>query len=131
MATLLVPQIVTGQTFGYFGPNGPPFRGTLSPDWAACGTGTIQSPVDFGKTTPHHPRWCKLAIDCDDNTMCAIFNNGHTIEGETEGVSTLTLDSVAYELVQFDRRVAIPTVTSARSPYSDIVISSGAWRNSW
>jgi carbonic anhydrase len=100
-ATLLVPQIVTGQTFGYFGPNGPAFWGTLSPDWVACGTGTIQSPVDFGKVTPHHPQWTKLAIDYDANTTGEIFNNGHTIEVETEGVNTLTLDGIVYELKQF------------------------------
>ncbi len=101
VASLLVPQIVTGQTFGYFGPNGPPFWGTLTPDWDACGTGKIQSPVDFSKGSPHHPRWRKLAIDYDANTMGAIFNNGHTIEVEIEGVNTLTLDGVVYELKQF------------------------------
>jgi carbonic anhydrase len=100
-ALLLVPRAVTGQTFEYFGPNGPSFWGTLSPDWTACGTGTIQSPVDFEKVAPHHPRWRQLAIDYDANTTGEIFNNGHTIEVETEGVNTLTLDGVVYELRQF------------------------------
>ena len=97
----LVPGTVTGQTFKYFGPDGPSFWGTMSPDWVACGTGTIQSPVDFAKLAPHHPRWRQLEIDYDANSVGEIFNNGHTIEIETEGVNTLTLDGVVYELKQF------------------------------
>ncbi len=96
-----MPSVALAQTFGYFGENGPSHWGTLSPDWVACGTGTIQSPVDFGKLAPHHPRWRKLDIDYDPNTTGEIFNNGHTIEVETEGINTLTLDDVPYELVQF------------------------------
>ena len=51
---LAMPSVAVAQTFGYFGENGPSHWGTLSPDWVACGTGTIQSPIDFGKVAPHH-----------------------------------------------------------------------------
>jgi carbonic anhydrase len=98
---LAIPSVAAAQTFGYFGENGPSHWGTLSPAWVACGAGTIQSPVDFDKLAPHHPRWHRLDIDYDRNTAGEIFNNGHTIEVETEGANTLTLDNVPYELVQF------------------------------
>jgi carbonic anhydrase len=96
-----MPSAALAQTFEYLGENGPSFWGTLSPAWATCVTGQTQSPVDFFKTTPHHPNWQQLDIAYDGNTTGTIFNNGHTIEVETEGSNTLTLDGVAYELVQF------------------------------
>jgi carbonic anhydrase len=41
-------------------------------------------------------------LDIDySRTTGEIFNNGHTIEVETEGENVLTLDHVAYDLVQF------------------------------
>jgi carbonic anhydrase len=98
---LAMPPVALAQTFGYFGENGPSHWGTLSPDWAACGAGTIQSPVDLGKLASHHPRGHRLDIDYDRDSTGEIFNNGHTIEVETEGTNTLTLDDVPYELVQF------------------------------
>ena len=98
---LLTLGAVKAQTFGYLGDIGPAHWGTLSPDWATCGSGEIQSPVDF-QQFPHHPQPSRqLSIDYDENTTGEIFNNGHTIEVETDGNNTLTLDGVVYELVQF------------------------------
>ena len=98
---LAVPHGAAGQTFGYLGDIGPKFWADLSPDWATCGSGEIQSPVNFVKLPPHPTSWRKLSIDYDAHTTGEIFNNGHTIEVETEGVNTLTIDGVAYELSQF------------------------------
>ena len=98
--TFVAPTGVSAQTFGYFGDIGPAFWGALSPEWTACGTGEIQSPVDLAKA-PQQPRWQKIEIAYDAVTTGEIFNNGHTIEVETEGANTLTLGGVAYELVQF------------------------------
>jgi carbonic anhydrase len=96
-----IPAVAAAQTFGYFGDVGPAFWGELSPDWATCGTGEIQSPVNFTKLADHPAPARRFSIDYDANTTGEIFNNGHTIEVETEGSNTLTLDGVAYELVQF------------------------------
>ena len=97
LQVLALPSIGSAQTFEYLGELGPWYWGTLSPDWVACGTGEIQSPVDFGKVPPtkHALRWSH------SNTTGEIFNNGHTIEVETFAQNTLTLDGVAYELSQF------------------------------
>jgi carbonic anhydrase len=87
---------VSAQTFGYFGDIGPSHWGELSPDWETCGSGEIQSPVDFRHFTTQD----NFSIDYGPTTG-EIFNNGHTIEVETEGDNTLTLGGVAYKLVQF------------------------------
>ena len=93
--TFVAPTGVSAQTFGYFGDIGPAFWSALSPEWAACGTGEIQSPVDLAKA-PQQPRWQKFEIAYDAVTTGEIFNNGHTIEVETEGANTLTLGGVDY-----------------------------------
>jgi carbonic anhydrase len=95
---LVVSRAVAAQTFGYLGTGGPAFWGGLSPEWSVCGSGHRQSPVDFSRGYPSEQS--RLAIDYGPTTG-EVFNNGHTIEVETEGHDTLTLDGVAYNLVQF------------------------------
>jgi carbonic anhydrase len=97
---LASPGPLRAQTFGYFGDIGPAHWGELSPEWTTCGTGETQSPVDLGRIHPHFRHWHKLSLDYRRSTG-EIFNNGHTIEVEVEGNNKLTLDGVAYELVQF------------------------------
>lgn len=99
-AMLALSGLVAAQTFGYFGDNGPDHWGELSQDWAACGSGDIQSPVNFERfpLPPGHRR--TLEIDYGSSAG-EIFNNGHTIEVETEGNNMLTLDGVVYTLSQF------------------------------
>lgn len=101
VAILMTPCAAAAQTFGYFGEIGPAFWSGLDPAWAACGAGEIQSPVDLTKVASHHSRWRKISLDYDGTTMGEIFNNGHTIEVETEGNNTLTLGDTVYELKQF------------------------------
>jgi carbonic anhydrase len=98
---LATPSGAAAQTFGYLGDIGPSHWADLSDAWTTCGTGEIQSPVNFTKLAAHPTSARKLSIDYDPHTTGEIFNNGHTIEVETEGMNTLTLDGVAYELVQF------------------------------
>jgi carbonic anhydrase len=56
--------------------------------------------VDFGRFTLFKRSFHHLSLDYGTTTG-KIFNNGHTIEVETEGENTLWLDGVAYELQQF------------------------------
>jgi carbonic anhydrase len=95
---LVVSRAIAAQTFGYLGTEGPAYWGGLSPEWSACSSGHRQSPVDFSRGYP--PAQQRLAIDYGPTTG-EVVNNGHTIEVETEGHDTLTLDGVAYKLVQF------------------------------
>jgi carbonic anhydrase len=98
---LVAPSDGAAQSFGYFGNLGPGFWGQLSPAWGTCATGHVQSPVDFTKLADHPAPTRMLSIDYDLKTKGAIFNNGHTIEVETDGSNSLTLDGIAYRLVQF------------------------------
>ena len=97
---LFAPRAARAQEFSYFGDLGPAFWSTLNPDWTACGSGEVQSPVDFGKLTLLTHRSRRLSVDYGPTTG-EIFNNGHTIEIETTGANVLTLGGVEYELDQF------------------------------
>lgn len=88
------------QEFGYFGDIGPAFWGGLSPEWTTCGTGEKQSPITFGPLTLLADQSRRLPVNYGQTTG-EIFNNGHTIEVETEGDNVLTLNGVEYELLQF------------------------------
>src|SRR4051794_7092629 len=72
-----------GEGFGYFGKVGPRFWGRLDPAWGTCSNGKIQAPVDLGRSLVHARRFHDLDIDYQPTTG-EIFNNGHTIEIETE-----------------------------------------------
>jgi len=98
MVTLAAASVV-GQEWGYFGDVGPEHWGGLSPEFATCGTGEEQSPINFG-----HSRFRSfhrsLRLDYGP-TEGEIFNNGHTIEVETHGENFIELDREKYQLVQF------------------------------
>jgi carbonic anhydrase len=97
LGTAALPGVAASATFGYLGELGPAFWGELDPAWETCGSGEIQSPVNFGHgNKPFH----RLPISYGE-TDGEIFNNGHTIEIETEGQNTLAFRGVTYDLVQF------------------------------
>lgn len=99
---LLAPAALCAQTFGYLGDIGPAHWSELSPNWAACNTGELQSPVNLKDLAKNdrYERGRKLSIDYGETTG-EIFNNGHTIEVETEGENVLVLEGVPYQLTQF------------------------------
>lgn len=97
-AVIAVSSSALAQEFGYLGDIGPAFWGELSPAWETCGSGDIQSPVKLSPGKGLSSK--KLQIDYGVTTG-EIFNNGHTIEIETEGNNTLILQGIVYELVQF------------------------------
>lgn len=55
--------------FDFFGPRGPAFWGTLSPDWRACGTGMAQSPIDVVATPPVGPLPLESIASQDDGAV--------------------------------------------------------------
>ncbi len=95
----LVPA-VSAQDFGYFGEDGPPHWAELTPDFAVCGSGEEQSPVDFSRRALRGRTFNRVPASYG-STEGEIFDTGHTIEVETEGHNVLTLDGIEFELVQF------------------------------
>jgi carbonic anhydrase len=100
VAVTIGATALRAQEFGYFGNIAPPFWASLDPAWTTCGSGVAQSPVDFGRITLLSRQARKLPVAYGPTTG-EIFNNGHTIEVETEGANVLTLDGLDYELEQF------------------------------
>jgi carbonic anhydrase len=101
ISTLGTPVTLWAQSFGYLGDVGPAHWSELSPDWATCNYGEIQSPVNLRTSSRHEAKHSrKLSISYGETTG-EIFNNGHTIEVETEGNNILMLNGVPYQLTQF------------------------------
>jgi carbonic anhydrase len=99
-SVMVFSSAAQAQTFGYFGENGPSHWGDLDPAWGTCRDGDRQSPVDFSPLTLLTKRFHRLSLDYGE-TGGEIFNNGHTVEVETDGENSLRLDGIDYQLVQF------------------------------
>jgi carbonic anhydrase len=63
-----------------------------------CSLGFQQSPVDLRGAIPASPG--AISVDYRPSTL-HVVNNGHTIQCNTDGGSTMTLDGVQYRLLQF------------------------------
>ena len=84
--------------WGYSGSEGPSHWGELSPEFAACKTGHLQSPVDIvGAQNADLP-----AIQFEYKASALrIINNGHTIEINYAPGSFMRVGDKRYELKQF------------------------------
>src|SRR5579885_3467331 len=84
--------------WGYDGEVGPESWARLSPEFAVCGSGVRQSPVDIPPTAPLNPD--DLAFDYKPSAL-NVVNNGHTVQVNYDPGSTLRLDGATYELAQY------------------------------
>ena len=82
----------------YEGTDGPKHWGSLAPAFAACASGTEQSPVDL--TGAQGSDLSSLAFDYTPGPI-TISNNGHTIQVDYAPGSGIVLDGARYELLQF------------------------------
>lgn len=83
----------------YEGSDGPSGWAKLSPEFAACGTGRHQSPIDLVEAEkPSSP--LSIAINYKPLPL-TILHNGHTVEVVVENGSTMTLDGKTFDLLQF------------------------------
>ncbi|HUO34455.1 MAG TPA: carbonic anhydrase [Candidatus Acidoferrum sp.] len=84
--------------WGYSGAEGPEHWGDLDPDYAACKTGTQQSPIDIeGARSADLP---PIHFDYQVSPL-KVTNNGHTIQVNYDPGSTMTVGDKQYSLVQF------------------------------
>jgi carbonic anhydrase len=84
--------------WSYEGDTGPEHWGTLSPDFATCATGVEQSPLDIPANAPLNAADITFSYQPSAVTL---FNNGHTIQVNYDPGSSITLNGVKYDLVQF------------------------------
>jgi len=94
-AIVLVAQEVE---WGYEGEGGPEAWGSLSQEYAVCGEGSSQSPIDVAGAT--NTTLTPISFSYED-TPLAIFNNGHTIEVEYHEGSSIVYNEKTYDLLQF------------------------------
>lgn len=84
--------------WAYEGEEGPAGWGKLHPDWALCGNGKRQSPIDIrdGVRVDLEP----IAFDYRPSRL-RISDTGHTIQAELGEGSSITVMGREYRLVQF------------------------------
>jgi carbonic anhydrase len=83
--------------WGYQGEGAPENWGKLKPEFAFCGTGMSQSPVDIAKTYKTKLEAIGFAYK---ETPLKIINDGHAVQVNYEPGSSVTIDGQQYELLQ-------------------------------
>ncbi|WP_026224804.1 carbonic anhydrase [Methyloversatilis thermotolerans] len=84
--------------WSYEGEFGPQNWGKLKPEWAQCGAGRMQSPIDIREGI----RVDLPPIQFDYKpTYFTVIDNGHTVQVNVGEGSSITLVGKRYELVQF------------------------------
>jgi carbonic anhydrase len=95
-----VPAAAGAQSpaWSYHGETGPAHWGKLSPDYAACDTGTRQSPISLPAAGPAAAMSLSAAYGPVSGPL---YNNGHTVQMNVGPGSVLTLEGRRYTLLQF------------------------------
>lgn len=87
--------------WGYEGATGPGHWGAMSQDWAACGTGKEQSPIDLTGSVKAEPPVTELFWNVD--TVWRAQNTGHNLKLVPEGEKSagyIEIGGKRYELLQ-------------------------------
>ena len=82
----------------YSGKAGPEHWGSLSPDFAVCGKGQQQSPIDINQVVERD--LANIAFNYEPSKV-NILNNGHTVQVNYDTGSYIELDGIRYDLLQF------------------------------
>jgi carbonic anhydrase len=77
------------------------FWGELNKDWALCGSGKAQSPIDVPSTTEPAKGQPRLSVDYLPVPL-HISNSGHTIQIDNIGNNYITVGKKRYELLYFN-----------------------------
>lgn len=93
--------------WGYGEDDGPEKWAQLSPEWVLCGDGQSQSPVDLGSAVPGES--FSLTRDYEPAALKAtqnehvvdVLDNGHTIQVTYDEGSTLEVDGMEFDLLQY------------------------------
>ena len=84
--------------WGYEGEQSPEHWGQIAPEFALCGAGQNQSPVNIQGALKAQQTPLKLSFQPGQQE---IVNNGHTIQVNAHGQNTLVLDADTFVLQQF------------------------------
>ena len=84
--------------WSYSGETGPESWAKLAPEYAACGIGLNQSPIDISKTVAAELETLQFNYTSKSTT---IVNNGHTVQIDAGPDSWLRVGGENFQLVQF------------------------------
>jgi len=87
-----------GTHWSYEGETGPANWGKINADWAKCGTGSRQSPIDLRDGMKVDLE--QIAFDYKPSAF-NVTDNGHTIQVTVGSGNFITIQNHAYELMQF------------------------------
>lgn len=93
--------------WGYTGAEAPEFWADLSPEFALCGSGSEQSPIDLTNAVTIEDAGLERRIGTEVLTVeqrarvMDLVDNGHTIQITNDVSMALDMDGVHYEMVQF------------------------------
>lgn len=82
----------------YEGEAGPDHWAALSEEFAACGSGLAQSPIDIGE--PAEADLSNIVFHYSPSAI-KVLNNGHTVQVNYDTGSYIELDGMRYDLAQF------------------------------
>ena len=86
--------------WGYQGTTGPSHWGAMEHEYAACGAGKTQSPIDIEESAAKKSDLPAIAFDYKPSPL-KIVDNGHTVQVIYAPGSSITVAGKQYELVQF------------------------------
>jgi carbonic anhydrase len=87
-----------GTTWSYEGDAGPANWSKINSDWAKCGAGNRQSPIDLRDGIKVNLE--QISFDYHPSSFSEV-NNGHTIQVTVGGGNFITVGNTVYELQQF------------------------------
>ncbi|RFP11967.1 MULTISPECIES: carbonic anhydrase [unclassified Duganella] len=96
-AAPVVPRVYSN-VWSYEGENGPANWGKINPEWAKCGTGNRQSPIDIRDGMKVELE--QIAFDYHPSSF-NVTDNGHTVQVMLGGGNFITVNNRMYELIQF------------------------------
>lgn len=97
-AAILAAAPKHGTVWSYEGETGPANWSKINVDWAKCGTGNRQSPIDLRDGIKVNLE--QIGFDYHPSSFTEV-NNGHTIEVTVGGGNFITVGNRTYELQQF------------------------------
>jgi len=114
---VLVLAASSGPHWGYEGHEGPAHWGTMHKDYASCGLGHKQSPINITETIKE-----KLpAIEFNyQPSALKIVNNGHTVQVNYADGSSIKIGKDSYRLLQF--HVHTPSEEQVKGRNYDMVV---------
>jgi carbonic anhydrase len=96
-ATPPAPKVYSDH-WSYEGDNGPANWGKINPQWAKCGSGNRQSPIDIRDGMKVELE--QITFDYHPSSF-NVTDNGHTVQVMVSGGNFITVNNRMYELVQF------------------------------